>query len=294
MRLALLLAFLLLQGGLYRVYLPFVSREVVPAKGVAGSITEWQAMTLNTTWSHHWSLDAGSAVDVSKGHWAWEEYGEGPDEIAAEMESCTSGWFMFGDEWEYQDAAYCGAYPEWCWPMSRQIAEARWYIEKRAEINPGCHLAFGGILTFHPYAGGVIAADWVPEFYDAYSVEYGESPNIDAIVFDDYYWPEFWYEQLGAGAETWEDVTLLSVNAARDVYGPDIEIWAREVGSLWAFDHRWAVAAMDQLDTVARHYDRIAWFISRGWNDGWGFTSLLNQDGSLTDLGEMYRGFECR
>jgi len=227
-------------------------------------------------------------VDVSKGHWAWDEYGEGPDEIAAAMQECRSGWFMFGDEWEYQDSA---GYP---YPMSKQIEEARWYIEKRDEVNPDCKLAFGGILTFHPdIEGRKVAAHWVPAFYDAYLAAYGEPPDIDALVFDDFYWHSS-YWSLGYPWWYWEDVTAEAVGVAHDYYG-DIEVWAREIGCLERHPgdpDKYPLEAMEQLAGVVQHYDRYAWFISSADSGSYWRHTALWVDGEMTALGEAYRAFE--
>jgi len=226
---------------------------------------------------------------VSKGHWTWEEYGEGPDKIEAAMTACKSGWFMFGDEWEYQH--YLD--PAW-YPMEQQIEEARWYIEKRDEVNPDCKLAFGGILTFHKLTTPKrIAVHWVPEFYDAYVAEYGEAPDVQAIVLDDYYWATWFY--LQPGHPEWSDITAEAVGAIRDTYGDGAEVWAREIGSLMTYPpnpSKYPMEAMNRLDTITPYYDRYAWFISRESSGGyWDYTALW-LDGELSELGEMYKEYE--
>ena len=263
-----LLALILLQAP-YRVYLPFVVAPP-PAKGVAGSATPEQMREVQATWGHHWTLrtenDPLGTVDASKGFWAWDEYGEGPEEIAAAMQDCKSGWFMVGDEWELQGK-----------PLQEQVEEARWYIQKRDEVNPDCKLAFGGILTFHPSVG-LIAADWAPRFVEAY----GEIPDVQAVVLDDYYW-DYWHLIYGL---SWEEITVLSVAAVKESFG-DVQVWDREIGCLMS--HRCALDAVGMLSEITQHYDRWAWFISQG--AGWDYTALW-VDGELTDLGEMYADYE--
>jgi len=273
------------------MYLPAVGASPSPArKGLAGSASVAQRRDIGANWYHHWGLcnesEGIQCVDVSKGHWTWDDppdgYGQGPDEIAAALERCASGWFLFGDEWQYQDSQ---GYP---YPMSKQVAEARWYVEMRDEVNPDCKLAFGGILTFHPsYPGMFIARDWVPAFYDAYMDAYGEAPDIDALVFDDYYW-KYWYYSVGLAPDDWETVTAMSIAAVRDTYGPNVEIWAREIGSLMSHDK--ALESMDRLGDITKYYDRYAWFITQSSGD-WDYTALW-VDGELTDLGERYKEFE--
>jgi len=237
-----ILALLLLQAP-YRMYLPAVGASPSPArKGLAGSASVAQRRDIGANWYHHWGLcnesEGIQCVDVSKGHWTWDDppdgYGQGPDEIAAALERCASGWFLFGDEWQYQDSQ---GYP---YPMSKQVAEARWYVEMRDEVNPDCKLAFGGILTFHPS------------------------------------YPD------------WETVTAMSIAAVRDTYGPNVEIWAREIGSLMSHDK--ALESMDRLGDITKYYDRYAWFITQSSGD-WDYTALW-VDGELTDLGERYKEFE--
>ena len=302
MRLALLVALVLAAIPLqapYRIYLPVIGASPSPPrKGVAGSASVAQRREIGANWYHHWSLcnenEGPQCVDVSKGFWTWDDppdgYGQGPDEIEAAMERCASGWFMFGDEWAYQDSQYCDDYPEWCWPMSRQVSEARWYIQTRDEVNPDCKLAFGGILTFHPSCRPMIVAEnWVPEFYDAYIAEYGEAPDVQAVVLDDYYW-DFWYYMVGLEPDDWETVTIGAVSAIRETYGPGVEVWAREAGSLMS--HENALKAMGKLDAVTPMYDRYAWFISRADSGSmWEYTALW-VDGELTDLGERYRDYK--
>jgi len=243
---------LLVQSAPYHVYLPFVmAQPAEPRKGLAGSASVTQRRDVGANWYHHWSLcnenEGSQCVDVSKGHWTWEEYGEGPDKIEAAMLACRSGWFMFGDEWELQH----NLDPAW-YPMEQQIEEARWYIEKRDEVNPDCKLAFGGILTFHKHhTPKRIAVHWVPAFYGAYVAEYGEAPDVQAVVLDDYYWAGWFYIQ--PGHPTWHDITAEAVGAIRSTYGDDVEIWAREIGSLMKHPihpSKYQHEAMDRLDTV--------------------------------------------
>ena len=286
----------------YHMFFPSINCP--PArKGVGGSMTTSDMAVIGTMWYHHWSLctetEPDTCVDVSKGFWTWQDppdgYGQGPDEIDAALLQCRSGWFMFGDEWEYQNWLQPGYYP-----ISKQIEEARWYIQRRASVNPDCKLAFGGILTFHPMCRGgsceyrKIAVDWLSDFYNAYVVEYGEAPDVDAIVFDDYYWASHYYG-LGYPWQYWDDVTREAVQTARDLYGSDIEIWAREIGSLRKDpgDHdRYPLEALEQLDEIVVFYDRYAWFISKANSGSPWYYCAIWVDGELTPVGEAYAEFE--
>jgi len=283
--LAVLVAVMLIQSAPYYVYLPAIT-AAPPSKGLAGSASIAQMQEVQATWRHGWALCPASAgpecVDVSKGFWTWEPapsgYGQGPDQIAAAMEACRSGWLMVGDEWVLQQK-----------PMQEQVEELHWYLDKRDEVNPDCRIAFGGVLTFHPSCRPMLVApNWVPEFYDAYVDSYGEAPDVQALVLDDYYW-DFWYIMAGMEPFEWEPVTQLSVDAIHDTYGPDVEVWAREIGSLMS--HENALKAMGMMEPVTRHYDRYAWFISQDGSGYWGYTALW-VNGELTDLGEMYREFQ--
>lgn len=278
----------------FYMFFPIIRATLIPRKGVAGSINLTQLAEVRATWYHHWSLckpigtlsslshngstielladDSDHCVDVSKGFYFWEEYNEGPEEIEAAMIACRSGWFMIGDEWVVTNPKL----------MADQIEELNWYIEKRDEVNEDCKIAFGGVLT--AWGTALIAPDWVEEFYDAYVEEYEEAPDVQAIVFDDYWWG-------GQDLEDWEEATILSTEAVYDTYGTDIEIWAREIGSLHS--HQRALDAMDELGTITPYYDRYAWFIGNvsSSESQWASVALW-WGGVLTDLGELYQVFE--
>ena len=76
------------------------------------------------------------------------------------------------------------------------------------------------------------------------------------------------------------------VDAAHEVYGQDIEIWAREVGCL--VNNACALESVNRLDKIVPMLDRWAFFISDGNSEGWDYTSLY-REGELTGLGKAYR-----
>jgi len=245
------------------------------AKGVAGC---GPLEEVGASWCHHWSpcreWDDDSCIDHVKARWTLETgddfYGD-INRVIDRLEACESGWFMFGDEWVYQD--HIG----WKdWSMANQIDELKWFVDLRDTYNPACKIAFGGILAYHP-STGLSGPPWVHEFAAAYRAEYGQLPPVHAIMMDTYDWSPF-------GRDYYSD-TRAMVDAIREVYGSGMEVWAREVGCLMS--HQCALDSVPKVRRISLLLDRHAFFVSH--DPAWSYTSLWDGGWQLTDLGEAYR-----
>ena len=154
--------------------------------------------------------------------------------------------------------------------------ELDWFVNLRDTYNPECKIAFGGILAYHPYTG-LRGPGWVRDFAAAYQNRHGTLPPVDAIMMDTYDWP--------AWRRDYYTDTRAMVDAIREVYGMDMEVWAREVGCL--IGHQCALDSTDKLPKIALLFDRYAFFVSK--DSDWSYTSLWGDGWVLTDLGEAYR-----
>ena len=172
---------------------------------------------------------------------------------------------MFGDEWILQG-----------WTLDEQVDALRWFeriVHDPVTGNPDCQIAFGGVLVWHPSTGSNLS--WLAAFRNRYVQRYGEKPQIDAIVCDSYDWP----------GRNWAADSQAFADEAHRVYG-DVEVWAREVGCL--LSHECALDSVAKLGDVVDVFDRYAFFVSEGWGEGWGYTSLMYPNRTLTDVGDAY------
>ena len=241
-------------------------------KGLAGKPTAHQLQEQGASWWHHWrpcreGEAATGCVDHVKAEWTLYEgpsfYGD-LDNMRERLALCEAGWFMFGDEYRLQG-----------WTVDDQVADLAWFVAERDAVNPACKIAFGGVEPWHPSTGS--NADWVAEFAEAYQDRYGHLPPVDAVMIDAYEW--LWYRP-----DTFPEAEEM-IAEIRRVYGDDVQVWAREIGSLLPGRAQDAIAHMG---TITPLLDRWAFFITNDTNEGWGYTALYDRDGNITPVGTKY------
>ena len=252
---------------LHRYYLPLITNNLDSRKGVAGVLADTMRPTdVGAMWYHHWSpcwppnghcVDMFKLIDPSV-PWLTEQA------VIDVATVCKSGYIGFGDEWILQGK-----------PWDYQLEQSHRFIELARGANPNCRIILGGVLTWHPDTG-YAGMGWIGEFRALYAARYGEPPGVDGLMFDTYHWSS---ADLAAQVIEMEE-------SVRQHYGPGVEIWLRETGSLAS---TWrAKQAVGRLATVTHLLDRWAFFVTH--DDGqYAPFSLWNADGSLTGLGEEYK-----
>jgi hypothetical protein len=245
------------------------STATFPGKGLAGLATTTQLDEMGATWFHDWRLckpawDA-RCINVVKGSSSMTK-ADTIQKIAAALETCQGGWFMFGDEWQLQG-----------WTMDRQVAELFWFLQVRDLVNPACAVAFGGELIYVPNRPDIGPA-WVHSFWKAYRDEYGKQPDVQAVVVDAYDFSLYGQQDYVASVQAMVDAIHQEAGS--------VPVWGREVGSL--VSHRAALDSVPKLRQLTSMLDRMAFFITY-YTPAWAFTGLYDQEGMITDLGLAYR-----
>lgn len=256
------------EQGPYQLYMPYIAAHPNVAKGVAGKPKPPATLEdVNGGWYHYWhpcdSNDSNECVEMVKyigADWCSTE------NVIDALERCSGGYIGFGDEWILQ-----GKSKEW------QLTQTHEFLELAEEVNPGCRVILGGVLTYHPDIGSA-GLTWIGGFRTWYIERYGEPPGVDGIMVDAYDWQPSEPGLVQQVSDARYAVTL--------AYGADAELWLRETGSLLSLAG--AMAAVDKLEVAAPVLDRYAWFVS-GPTPDWPFAALWDASGNLTPLGRKYR-----